>query len=1115
MLTLSPQRFYNYVFGNVNGVRAKILVDSGASYACISHTLLSRIAHKSPPMQRITAGEPTHLLSATGSQMRVLGTVHLTINFQGFTVAHRFLVLRGLQHQCVLGIDLLQDMKAVVDFDEHKLSLLQGQYVIPMHTGLDSCNVLRLARSVYVTPNTEAIVQVCLPQKVDCVVPSITEPWPSMQHKYIAVAKTLVQPKAGYTACRILNVTPHKQYLRKGTPIAYLASLDLTDDFNAKALDGQNYVQEAPTVPDWRVNITESEQRDLATKTYEHKFNTVIQQGIQLEQAKSHLSDAQFTELVDLLYVYHKVFITSDEDLEVARLPPMNIHLKDEVPVRCKPFRLSPELDAVLHKRLLKMRDQGILVESDSPYSSPVMVVKRAGKTGDAAYRVVADFRKLNEKLDRDYFHVITNVDDVITKIGHAHAEYYTVLDNKQGYHQLPVAKDSQQYLGISSSMLHLHYARCPMGLASSPAHYQLALTKLLSNQLSTQLVAIYMDDCALFTRTFDAHMRLLGAILSQYRSVHIHTNATKSLIVSPSIKYLGVVFNKHGVSIDEDRCKIIRAWAEPKNVSQVRSFLGGATYFRRFIKNFSILTAPLRKLTLNDADFVWGQDQRDAFQTIKDILCSDVVLAYPRFDNLAQYPFIVVCDGSKNGFGATLLQKQPSGEEKVIMYAGRATRSYEASGTATMLELTCLIQAIEWFHGFLSLAKFIVRSDHFSLTYIKNLKHSSHSKLLRYSLLLSQYDFDIEHIKGKQNLIADAISRRPYAPEEAITPEPPPVWDIHPILPMAAISDAFLHEIAPTVKQLDKSHDRHMRRHAQAHYFMPITDPTSVAPVGKNTSQDSQGASHTLITQAPSLPTTEQLQAVLAGLEPISLHTQADDPYFAEIISYLTDGILPSSRPEARKVVYRSENFTIIDDQLIKLTRFHRKRKSVINPCIKQLCLPLAYRLPVMMGFHDLNHATVEKTYYTIREKYFWPNMFTEIEIFVKGCEACQLNRFHKRPEAPLGNMPHYDVFGALHIDHFGEVHPSSNGKKFVLVMTDHCSGHVELAATSTTSAAETAKLVHQNYYLRFGYIPVIISDRAAGFLAQFTQQLFELCSIRHIRTTSFRPNMNGVGQI
>lgn len=127
-----------------------------------------------------------------------------------------------------------------------------------------------------------------------------------------------------------------------------------------------------------------------------------------------------------------------------------------------------------------------------------------------------------------------------------------------------------------------------------------------------------------------------------------------------------------------------------------------------------------------------------------------------------------------------------------------------------------------------MSLAKFIVRSDHFSSTYIKNLKSSSNSKLLRYSLLLSQYDFDIEHVKGTKNLIADSISRRPYTPEEAITPEPPPLWDLHLILPMVAMSDEFLQEIAPTVKQLDKSHDRHMRRHSHAFYFMPLTQRRS-----------------------------------------------------------------------------------------------------------------------------------------------------------------------------------------------------------------------------------------------------------------------------------------------
>jgi hypothetical protein len=158
-----------------------------------------------------------------------------------------------------------------------------------------------------------------------------------------------------------------------------------------------------------------------------------------------------------------------------------------------------------------------------------------------------------------------------------------------------------------------------------------------------------------------------------------------------------------------------------------------------------------------------WGKEQEATFHALKDKLTSDNILVYPRFDQLDKYPFIVEVDGSRNGFGATLMQKQPDGTEKVISYQARATRSCERNATATSLELCCLVQSLQWFSQYRTLAKFILRTDHISLTYIKNLKHSSQSKLLRYALLISEHDFDIEHIKGKKNLIADALSRRPF----------------------------------------------------------------------------------------------------------------------------------------------------------------------------------------------------------------------------------------------------------------------------------------------------------------------------------------------------------------
>jgi hypothetical protein len=287
------------------------------------------------------------------------------------------------------------------------------------------------------------------------------------------------------------------------------------------------------------------------------------------------------------------------------------------------------------------------------------------------------------------------------------------------------------------------------------------------------------------------------------------------------------------------------------------------------------------------------------------------------------------------------------------------------------------------------------------------------------------------------------------------------------------------------------------------------VVEPRTNAQSKTNTSDIAQAEPQL----PPPEPTAEEVARYAADLPPITLQSQSEDPYFGEIINFLTDSQLPNDKQAARRIVLTAENFQIIDGQLVKIANFQRKRLEAYMPLSKQLCVPPQWRLPILTGYHDfLNHANVERTYYSIRQKYFCKNQYADIETFVKACDACQRVRHRKQKPIKVGKSTDFDKFEAFHADHFAELNvPYPNHPfRYVLLLCDHRTMWTELIAVKSTSAIETAKCVYEKYFLRIGFIPNFISDRAQSFLGSFTQELLKLCQVKSIQTSSFHPQMN-----
>jgi hypothetical protein len=422
--------------------------------------------------------------------------------------------------------------------------------------------------------------------------PAITEAWPDITNRGIGIARALVQPQNTRTICRILNVKSTPQILRRGTRIAYLSPIDTSDPFNVAALRGDQNRKAS-----YLSAVGEQQDSSKTATTQEDKSKAINEVGLQLDAARKRLKEYEFDKLVSLLYDYKHLFIT---------------------------YRLPPLLDAELNRQVSKLCKSGVLEPSCSPYSSPIFLVRKPSPPPGAPsqtrngnnYRLISDFRQLNSRIAPVY-HALPRVEECMHKIGHSKATLYSILDNKGAFSSLPLAEEIRDLTAVSSSKFHCRHTRMHLGVKVASSLYQLALSNLLRSQLDSDLNILYQDDLFLFTDGWEQHKTLMKQIFDKYHAANIRFNGKKSQLCAEKVQYLGFQFDEIGVRISDARAQI-KDWPPPKNVKQVRSFLGSINYVKRLVPRHAELTFALRDLLRPNAEFKWGPEQQKSFDLIK-----------------------------------------------------------------------------------------------------------------------------------------------------------------------------------------------------------------------------------------------------------------------------------------------------------------------------------------------------------------------------------------------------------------------------------------------------------------------------------------------------------------
>ena len=461
------------------------------------------------------------------------------------------------------------------------------------------------------------------------------------------------------------------------------------------------------------------------------------------------MTDEQNQRVHRLLEENREVFSTSEFDLGRTDLVRHKIDTGSNRPFKQQLRRHPMGYLPVIDEHVDKMLANNVCEPSNSPWASNVVLVKKS----DGTLRFCVDYRQLNSLTVKDSY-PLPRIDTCFDALGDA--KYFSTLDLRQGYWQVendPETADKTTFITRRGAF---KFKVLPFGLSNAPAVFQ-RLMNMVMQGLTWEACLVFLDDIIVISSTFEQHLDRLSAVFGRLGSANLKLKPSKCKLFQLKVKFLGSVVSAKGIEPDPDKLAAISDWPVPSNLTELRAFVGLASYYRRHVEGFSDIAKPLSELTKKNQPFIWGPEQQTAFETLKDRLIKYPVLAPP----LPEGKYIIDTDASDFAMGAVLQQEQ-HGTVRVIAYASKTFDAAERQYCTTRKELAAVIYALKEFrHYVLGGVHFLLRTDHGALTSLFRTPVPIQQQA-RYLNFLADYNFDIQHRAGSQHGNSDGLSRRP-----------------------------------------------------------------------------------------------------------------------------------------------------------------------------------------------------------------------------------------------------------------------------------------------------------------------------------------------------------------
>ncbi|XP_036148743.1 uncharacterized protein LOC118647611 [Monomorium pharaonis] len=873
-----------------------------------------------------------------------------------------------------------------------------------------------------------------------------------------------------------------------------------------------------------------------------------------------HLNSEEKDSILSLIARHADRFHLPKENLGATNAAEHSIPTINDVPIHTKQYRFPPVHKAEIDSQVNKLLSSDMIEYSSSPYNSPVWIVpKKPDSLGNKQWRMVIDYRNLNEKTIGDAY-PLPNITDILDQLGSA--KYFSVLDLASGFHQIPMAPKDAPKTAFSTPYGHYQFKRMPFGLKNAPSTFQRLMDNVLSGLQGNELF-VYMDDIVIYARSLKEHEVKFERLMKRLKAANLQLQPDKCEFLRQEVAYLGHIICADGVRPDPNKVEAVIKFPVPKNVKNIKQFLGLVGYYRKFIPNFSKIAKPLTDLLKKDTIFNWQQKHTEAFDILRLSLCSEPILQYPDFNK----PFTLTTDASGYAIGGVLSQTC-TGQDLPVAYTSRTLNKAEQNYSTIEKECLAIIYCINHFRPYLYGRKFTIVTDHKPLVWLHSVKDPS-SRLWKWRTKLAEYEYEIKYKKGQLNYNADALSRNPPdvvalpLSTNDVTPPRPPSPDV--IIEECSEngdSDDEDNENGSSHNEYDPNQFTETDNEGDEPSYEEIIEPTHIQRNIVPTTQGEQPLVRLTVKE------TRDNLLDRPDNHVIFIHLNGT-PFDSGAREYQKRNLLPKYQNlnyERANVIMRKRKYVLISIPIkfnqrtpIEPQTLDNSLQSLVDVITElQLTslsisktnffddLPWQYvekRLRAHLTDIPLNliicknlirtpdpqtrealiteshasacggHKGVTKTYNRLRVNYYWNTMKRDIQKFIQRCRLCQLKKLTRvKTKQPMiiTDTPG-EAFDKLSLDIVGPLPITRNGSRYILTMQDLLTKYSLAVPLGEATSLTIADAFAKKFICIYGTPKAILTDQGTNFLSSLIRSLTRRFGIQHFKTTAYHPQSNG----